>query len=122
MIYARKSNLLASGILHLAGWLAGVGEVLIILSCMGHPVSVGEAPVIESLVQFVRGAAFAIPGALGAQEAGLVMLCGMFGIPPDQAFALSLIKRAADLVVGLPGLVALQVLEGKRLSAIIRAT
>ena len=122
MIYTRKSNLLASGILHLAGWLAGVAEVLIVLSCMGHPVSVGEALVIESLVQFVRGAAFAIPGALGAQEAGLVILCGMFGIPPDQAFALSLIKRAADLVVGLPGLVALQVLEGKRLSAIIRAT
>jgi uncharacterized membrane protein YbhN (UPF0104 family) len=122
MIYARKSNLLASGVLHLAGWLAGVGEVLIILSCMGHPVSVGEALVIESLVQFVRGAAFAIPSALGAQEAGLVMLCSMFGIPPDQAFALSLIKRAADLAVGLPGLVALQVLEGKRLSAIIRAT
>ena len=122
MIYMRKSNLLASGILHLAGWLAGVGEVLIVLSCMGHPVSVGEALVIESLVQFVRGAAFATPGALGAQEAGLIMLCGMFGVPPDQAFALSLIKRAADLVVGLPGLVALQVLEGKRLSAIIHAT
>lgn len=122
MICTRKSNLLASGTLHLAGWLAGVGEVLIVLSCMGHPVSVGEALVIESLVQFVRGAAFATPSALGVQEAGLVMLCGMFGIPPDQAFALSLIKRAADLVVGLPGLVALQVLEGKRLSAIIRAT
>jgi hypothetical protein len=45
------------------------------------------------------------------------MLCGMFGIPPDQAFALSLIKRAADLVIGLPGLVGLQVLEGKRLRA-----
>jgi len=122
MIYARKSNLLASGILHLAGWLVGVGEVLIALSCMGHPVTVGEALVIESLVQAVRAAAFATPGALGAQEAGLIMLCGMFAIPPDQALALSLIKRAADLVVGLPGLVALQVLEGKRLSAFIRAT
>src|SRR5262249_32672874 len=84
MIYMRKSNLLASGILHLAGWLAGVGEVLIVLSFMGHPVSVGEALVIESLVQFVRGAAFATPGALGAQEAGLIMLCGMFGVAPDQ--------------------------------------
>jgi putative membrane protein len=122
MICTRKSNVLASGILHMAGWLAGVGEVWIALSCMGHPVTIGEALVIESLVQFVRGAAFAIPGALGAQEAGLLMLCGMFGIPPDQAFALSLIKRAADLLVGLPGLVALQVLEGKRLGAIIRAT
>ena len=72
---------------------------------------------IESLVQAVRGAAFAIPGAFGAQEAGLILLCGMFEIPPDQALALSLIKRAADLVVGVPGLVSLQVLEGGRLKA-----
>jgi hypothetical protein len=31
-------------------------------------------------------------------------LCGIFEISPDQALALSLIKRAADLVVGVPGL------------------
>jgi hypothetical protein len=89
-----------------------------VLGCMGQPVTVGEALVIESLVQAVRGAAFAIPNALGAQEAGLILLCGIFGIPPDQALALSLIKRAADLVLGVPGLVALQILEGERLTAI----
>ena len=61
--------------------------------------------------------AFAIPEAFGAQEAGLILLCGIFQIPPDQALALSLIKRAADLVVGVPGLVSLQVLEGGRLKA-----
>jgi hypothetical protein len=42
----------------------------------------------------------------------------LFEIPPDQALALSLIKRAADLVVGVPGLVSLQVLEGGRLKAL----
>jgi uncharacterized membrane protein YbhN (UPF0104 family) len=68
-------------------------------------------------VQAVRGAAFAIPSALGAQEAGLILLCGIFGIPPDQALALSLVKRAADLVLGVPGLAALQILEGERLTA-----
>jgi hypothetical protein len=117
MIYAQRCKLVASGLMHLAGWLIGVAEVLIGLACMGHPVSIGEALVIESLVQVARCAAFAVPGALGAQEAGLIMVCGMFGIPPNQAFALSLIKRTADLAVGLPGLVALQVLEGKRLRA-----
>ena len=69
-------------------------------------------------VKLNRGAAFAIPGAFGAQEAGLILLCGLFEIPPDQALALSLIKRAADLVVGVPGLVSLQVLEGGRLKAL----
>jgi uncharacterized membrane protein YbhN (UPF0104 family) len=102
---------------HVVGWLIGVAEVLIVLGCMGHPVTIGEALVIESLVQAVRGAAFAIPSALGVQEAGMILLCGIFGIPPDQALALSLIKRAADLVLGVPGLVALQILEGERLMA-----
>jgi putative membrane protein len=116
-IYSRRSDLAASGAVHLVGWLVGVAEVLIVLDFMGHPVTVGEALVIESLAQAVRGAAFVVPGALGVQEAGLILLCGVFGVPPDHALALSLIKRAADLVVGVPGLVALQILEGRRLTA-----
>ena len=116
LIYTQRGNLVASNLVHMIGWLIGVLEVYIVLSCMGYAVTIGEALVIESLVQAVRGAAFVIPSALGAQEAGLILLCGMFGIPPDQALALSLIKRAADLVVGVPGLVALQILEGGRVT------
>jgi putative membrane protein len=115
-LYARRSGVAASGIVHMIGWLIGTAEVWIVLACMGHPVSLAEALVIESLVQAVRGAAFLIPSALGAQEAGLILLCGLFAIPPDQALALSLIKRAADLAIGVPGLVALQILEGGRLA------
>ena len=55
---------------------------------------------IESLAQAVRGAAFAVPGALGAQEGGLIALCGLFDIPAEAALALSLVKRFADLGVG----------------------
>jgi putative membrane protein len=116
MIYARRSAIATSGQVHMLGWLIGVAEVWIVFACMGHPVSVGDALVIESLAQAVRAGAFVIPSAIGAQEAGLILLCGLFGIPPDQALALSLIKRAADVVVGLPGLVALQVLESGRLA------
>jgi len=117
MIYAQRFNIAASGQVHMLGWLIGVAEVWIVFACMGHPVSVGDALVIESLAQAVRGGAFVIPSAIGAQEAGLILLCGLFGIPPDQALALSLIKRAADVFVGLPGLVALQTLESSRLAA-----
>jgi hypothetical protein len=68
--------------------------------------------VIESLAQAVRGAAFAVPGALGAQEGGLIALCAIFGIPAEAALALSLVKRLADLLVGVPGLFAWHALEG----------
>jgi putative membrane protein len=116
-IYAQRANITVSGMVHMTGWLVGVAEVYIVLRCMDVPVSVGEALVIESLMQAVRGAAFAVPGALGAQEAGLILLCGLFQIPADQALALSFIKRAADLAVGVPGLIALQILEGRRFAA-----
>jgi uncharacterized membrane protein YbhN (UPF0104 family) len=82
---------------------------------MGHPIGICEALVIESLLHAVRGAAFAIPGALGAQEGALILLCSVFDIPPEQALALSLVKRAADLVVGVPGLLGWQMLEWGRL-------
>jgi putative membrane protein len=115
MIYAARSGLAASVVVHMAGWIIGVAEVLIVFACMGHPVSLAEALVIESLLHAVRGAAFAIPGALGAQEGGLVLVCAIFGIPPEQAIALSLVKRAADLALGGPGLVGWQMLEWGRL-------
>ena len=116
MIYAARSSLIASCVVHLAGWVVGAAEVWIVFAFMGHPVSIGEALVIESLLHAVRGAAFAIPGALGAQEGALVLLCAAFGIPPEQAIALSLVKRAADLVLGMPGLLGWQMLEWGRLA------
>jgi putative membrane protein len=115
MIYAARSNVIASGVVHLVGWAIGVAEVAIVFAFMGHPVGIGEALVIESLLHAVRGAAFAIPSALGAQEGALVVLCAAFGIPPEQAIALSLVKRAADLVLGVPGLLGWQMLEWGRL-------
>lgn len=115
MIYAARSNVVASAVVHLGGWAIGVAEVAIVFAFMGHPVGIGEALVIESLLHAVRGAAFAIPSALGAQEGALVVLCAAFGIPPEQAIALSLVKRAADLVLGVPGLLGWQMLEWGRL-------
>ena len=115
MIYAARFGLVASSLVHMAGWIVGVAEVLIVFAFMGHPVSVAEALVIESLLHAIRGAAFAIPGALGAQEGGLVLLCAAFGIPAEQAIALSLVKRAADLALGAPALLCWQTLEWRRL-------
>jgi putative membrane protein len=114
-IYASRRNLLASAAVHLTGWLVGVTEVLIVFACLGHPVGLAEALVIESLLHAIRGAAFVIPSALGVQEGGLVLLCAAFGIPASEALALSLAKRAADLVLGAPSLVAWQVLDWRRL-------
>ena len=113
-IYANRRGLGASFLVHSSGWLVGVFEVWAVLAFMGYPSAYPEALVIESLTQAIRGAAFAIPGALGAQEGGLIALCAIFGIPAEAAIAMSLIKRVPDLVYGAPALIGWQILEGRQ--------
>jgi len=112
-----RGALLRATCLHLFAWSLGVAETWIALAAMGIEVSPGQALVIESLGMAVRSAGFAVPGALGIQEGGFILVCGLFGIPADDAIALSMLKRVRELVVGVPGLIAWQWGEGRRLLA-----
>ena len=106
--YRRNGPVTASFVLSLVGWIAGTGEVFLIAQFLGTPVSWREAFVLESLGQAIRGAGFAIPGALGVQEGGYLLLAPLAGLAPDAALALSLAKRARELLLGLPGLLYLR--------------
>jgi putative membrane protein len=119
--YAYRRGLIQSVTWHLGGWFVGALEIWIVLTFMGYSIDFGDAVLIESLMHAVRGAAFAVPGALGAQEGGLIILCAIFGVPPEAALALSLVKRLPDLVLGVPGLVAWQAMEGWHFHARDRA-
>ena len=70
---------------------------------------------IEALIQGSVSAGFAIPAALGVQEAGFLVFGGMLGLPHDVAAALAVIRRCRDLLCYAPGLVVWQLHEGKRL-------
>jgi len=105
--YTRSGPVAASFLLSLVGWLVGTGEVYLILLLIHRPVGWVDALLLESLGQAIRGAAFAIPGALGVQEGGYLLLAPLAGLPPDAALALSLAKRARELLLGVPGLLYL---------------
>lgn len=107
-LHARRRRLLASVGWHLGSWVAGTGEVWLALAFLGHPVDWTTALLLESLGQAIRAAAFAVPGALGIQESGFVVLGAALGLGPDTCLALSLAKRARELLLGVPGLVAWQ--------------
>jgi len=103
-IYRRNSAVTASFLLSLIGWIVGTGEVYLIALFLGAPVSWRDALLLESLGQAIRGAAFAIPGALGVQEGGYLLLAPLAGLSPDVGLALSLAKRTRELLLGVPGL------------------
>ena len=113
-IHRRPGSLIASFILHQVAWLTGVVEIWIALSCLGQQPGWGECLVLESLGQAVRSADFAVPGVMGVQEGGFLVIGRLYGIGPEIALALSLVKRVPDLALGLPGLLAWHVLEVRR--------
>lgn len=110
-LYKQSVPVAASFALSLAGWIVGTGEVWLALRLLGSPVGWTEALLLESLGQAIRAAGFAIPGSLGVQEGGYLLLARLIGLPPEAALALSLAKRARELLLGLPGIVYLHFAE-----------
>ena len=100
---------------HLISWLLGGIEVMLALHFLGAEVDLREGLIIESLGQAFRALGFAIPGSLGVQEGGYILVCGLLGLGPQAAIELSLVKRIREVVLGVPGLIAWQVIEGRRL-------
>ena len=86
-------------------------EIWAALYFMHSPVSLLKAVVFESLIQAVSSAAFFVPGALGVQEGGFLLIGGALGLDPSTGLALAGARRIRDLLIFLPGLLAWQVAE-----------
>ncbi len=96
-----RGALWRTGLLHLLAWMLGCGETWLWRWRRGRGGVRDREP-----GHGARSVAFAISGALGVQEGGFILVGGLFGIPADAAIALSMVKRARELLVGVPGLLA----------------
>jgi putative membrane protein len=99
-------GLAAAALWHSASWVLGAFEVMGVLGLLGHPVSLADALVIESLAQALRNAGFMLPGALAVQEGAMVGAAALVGVPPAAALAVALVRRTREIAFALPGLVA----------------
>ena len=114
VIHGRPGRWGASLLLHLAGWLVLAGEGWLGLRLLGAPRGLGAAVALESLVYAIRSVGFAVPNALGVQEAAYLAVGAALGLGPETVLALSLLKRARDVALGLPALLAWQAAEAVR--------
>ena len=119
--YGQRGHIALSFLFNLAGWIASAAGAWILLRLMGINFPFLWVLAIESLIFTVRSVAFAVPGAIGFQEAAYVLVGPMFGLPPETALALSILKRARDVAIGLPALIAWQALEARTVLARGRA-
>ena len=110
----RTGRLVYAQNLQLIALLSGSLEVWVALRLFGHPASLTDAIILESLTQAARTVAFMVPASIGVQEAVLVVLGHALGIGPELALAVSMAKRIREVICGVPALLSWQFLEGRR--------
>lgn len=103
-----------SSALHFAGWIASALGTWIAFRLIGTHVDVLPVLAIEALISAARSVAVFIPNALGVQEAAYAVLAPMFGIGAEFGLAVSLLKRARDIALGVPILLVWHAAEGQR--------
>ncbi len=113
-IYRSPVRVGLSAALHLTGWIAAAIGTFIAFRLMGSRVGFATVVAIESMICATRSAAAFVPNALGVQEAAYAVLSPLFGVGADIGLAVSLLKRARDIAIGVPILLIWQAVEGRR--------
>jgi putative membrane protein len=114
-IARRRGAMIAASIIHLIGWLGVAAEGWLGLRLLGAPISFSAALALESILFAARSIGFFSPNGFGVQEGAYALLAPLIGLDIADALALSLIKRARDLVIGAPALLLWQRAEAARL-------
>jgi uncharacterized protein (TIRG00374 family) len=95
------------------GWAVESVEVYFILYFLAQPIDVLTAFSIAGLLVFVKGGTAFIPGSVGGQEVGTLVLLVAFGYSEGVAVAFAIVRRIREIVWIIFGLAALA-LENRR--------
>jgi putative membrane protein len=113
-VYSDRRSILVCVFFEMISWFVDAVEVWIGLCALGVPGGFTQAVILEGVTQGVRSAMFFVPGALGIQEGGYVVVGRLLGIPEEIGLALALIRRVRELAFGVPGLITWQIIEASR--------
>jgi glycosyltransferase 2 family protein len=113
-LYDSRSRLAVSSAFHLLAWIGGGVGTFIAFRLVGGHIGLLNAIALEALLSTLRSIAAPVPAAIGVQEWGYAMLAPLFGLPQEMGVAVSLLKRAREIVLGVPALIYWQSVEGRR--------
>ena len=112
-LYRQRGDVVLSVAWRVAKRAVLAARVWMVAWLLGYPIGLEEAVMLNSLAVALRSVAFAVPGGLGVQEGGYILVGALVGLPPDVMLAISLATRLGELIESLPGLVAWQYTEGE---------
>jgi uncharacterized protein (TIRG00374 family) len=87
-------------------WVLGVGEIIITMHFLGHPITLTDAWIIEAAAQLVRAATFFIPASIGAQEGAFLVIGSAVTGSPSLGITMAIVRRAREIIWVAWGIVA----------------
>jgi glycosyltransferase 2 family protein len=112
-LYDSPGRLAASAFWHLVAWIGTGAGTWLAFRLVGAEISFLDALALEALLCTLRSLAAFVPAAVGVQEGGYAALAQLFGLPAEAGVAVSLLKRAREIVLGVPALLYWQAMEGR---------
>jgi hypothetical protein len=106
----RPAAFVASVLWHVAGQLVGLFQLSFILTALGAPTGLATCLAIEAFALVLDSAAFLVPGRIGVQEAGRVVVFTTFALGAATGLAVAVIVRLTQLIVAALGMTAFVVL------------
>ncbi len=116
-IYAERRRVIAAFVFNLVAWTTSGISAWFLLELMGSDIALWKVLALEGVIFALRSMAFVVPGAIGVQEAAYLLVGPMFGLAPEAALALSLAKRARDVLISAVTLLIWQIRESRDLIA-----
>jgi uncharacterized protein (TIRG00374 family) len=101
---ARPLDFVASIVLGLIGLSLGVVQIWLMLGWIGLERDWLSSLTIEAFSVLVSFVAFAIPGSLGVQEGGKVLICAALGLPASAGLSMGVafrVNNTVNLMIGL---------------------
>ena len=101
----RRRRFFRAMIIYLCGWTLDTLEIYLVGHLLGVPITWSEALVMEAFTGLAKALGMWVPGSLGVQESGIVLMGKLVGLPDAFVAAYALIRRARELVFVAIGMV-----------------
>lgn len=92
---------------YLSGWLLDPAEIFLAAWLMGIEITWFQALAVEAFIGVAKVMGLFVPGAIGVQESGIVLLCRWAGLPDAFGFAYAILRRGRELVYASIGWILL---------------
>jgi uncharacterized protein (TIRG00374 family) len=98
---------------HVGGQLVSLLQLWFILAALGAPTPIATCLAIEAFALILDSATFFVPGRVGVQEAGRVLVFTTFGLSATTGLAVAVIVRLNQLAVTAIGLTSYAALSAR---------